>query len=115
MDLSVEVPHFTPKIFNGKLTSWKYFSENWYIGSMVLNVETAKYKTAPLVAIGRYFSLAIEMLFSVVSESSRRATTTADVSYKILYHYMVLCSFTLNEKIIYGQYVYIIFELCGGY
>lgn len=59
----------------------KYFSENWYMGSMSANCATAKYKTAPRVATVRYFSRAAEMLISVASVSSRRAFIISDVSW----------------------------------
>ena len=42
-------------------TCLKYWSENWYIGSMTRKSATTKYRIEPRVATGRYSAHATEM------------------------------------------------------
>ena len=50
------------------------------MGSTSAKLATTKYITDPLVATGRYFSRAVEILSSVFSASKRRVDITPDVT-----------------------------------
>lgn len=61
-------------------TCLKYLRENWYMGSISERLAMTKYMTEPRVATGRYLSLAVLIISSVVSASPRRDLIASEVT-----------------------------------